>query len=334
MRCNVCNGECESIGGGKYKCRYCGSVISEDIGAKSYASRRDGGAKVFEENINGILEITWEDEKYLHSGSGFLVDERGYAITNAHVVTHEDGSSCRTVSVKLCGKNLTATVEVLGDSRHASGNGVDLALIKLSALPQGAKPLVFEDFNRVRIGEQVFVVGNSLGYGTCITSGIVSDKARLVNGKMLLMTDCAVNGGNSGGPIFNAEGKVIGAIVSGIDNAEGMNFAIPASTVQEFLRQKSRASSMFGAYQFPQAGSYGRPYSGSFERPTNIRPPKCPRCSGDSERNYKGGFICKKCGYEWTTVRKANAPCPDCNSKNTIVENGIFYCVDCGYEGF
>ena len=73
--------------------------------------------------------------------------------------------------------------------------GVDLALLKLSKMPFRAKVLEFEDFSNVRIGEPVFVIGNSLGYGTCITSGIVSDKERNVNGKMLLMTDCAVNGG-------------------------------------------------------------------------------------------------------------------------------------------
>ena len=58
-----------------------------------------------------------------------------------------------------------------------------------------------------------------------------------MNGKRLLMTDCAVNGGNSGGPIFNQRGHVIGAIVSGITNAEGMNFAIPSGTIEAFLRQ-------------------------------------------------------------------------------------------------
>lgn len=241
MRCKICNGECENIGGGKVRCLFCGNTFSaESVGASprsSVAEKRDSGASVFEENIGGILEISWQDEKYIHSGSGFLVRRDGYAVTNTHVVTHESGRSCGTVSVKLCGKSMQASVVALGDDRHGEGKGVDLALVKLQTVPFGAKVLQFEDFSNVRIGEQVYVIGNSLGYGTCITSGIVSDKARPVDGHMLLMTDCAVNGGNSGGPIFNGSGKVIGAIVSGIDRAEGMNFAIPSSTVLEFLRR-------------------------------------------------------------------------------------------------
>lgn len=244
IKCVQCGGSCRQLSNGDYQCEFCGATFGSDelvskTGAKqSVASMKgEGGADVFEKNINGILEIRWQDSQYIHSGSGFLIGRNGYAITNTHVVTHDDGRSCNTVSVKLCGQNLTATVIALGDNRHGSGNGVDLAIIKLSRVPNEAKVLEFEDFNNVRIGEPVYVVGNSLGYGTCITSGIVSDKARQVNGKMLLMTDCAVNGGNSGGPIFNGKGKVIGAIVSGIDRAEGMNFAIPSSTVQTFIRQ-------------------------------------------------------------------------------------------------
>ena len=234
-----------SVPGGM-KCRYCGhreQAAQAAPAAPSYSGnaqrsvveQRDHGVDVFESNVNGVLEIQWSDSRYTHSGSGLLITNDGYAITNAHVVTHSDGRSCGTVSVRISGETVTASVVKLGDSQHGSGSGVDLALIKLSRVPRGAKTLTFEDFSNVRIGERVFVIGNSLGHGTCITNGIVSDKTRNVNGKMLLMTDCAVNGGNSGGPIFNDRGLVIGVIVSGITDAEGMNFAIPASTVQAFI---------------------------------------------------------------------------------------------------
>lgn len=198
--------------------------------------QKDNGVDVFETNINGVLEITWSDEKSTHSGSGFLISQDGYAVTNTHVVTHDDGQSCQQVNVRLCGENMRADVIKLGDSNHGKGMGVDLALIKLARIPEKAKVVEFENFDNVRIGERVFVIGNSLGYGTCITSGIVSDKLRNVNGKMLLMTDCAINGGNSGGPIFNEMGRVIGAVVSGITAAEGMNFAIPCNVVLDFMK--------------------------------------------------------------------------------------------------
>lgn len=237
MRCKICNGNCEQIEGGKFKCVYCGQVYSEsDLVLTKSSKEASGGADVFEKNIPGVLEIRWSDGRYVHSGSGFIVNELGYAITNTHVVTYEDGTSCDRVDVKVCGKDVQADVVALGDNQHGSGAGIDLALIKVKNLPSDIKVLKFEDFKKVRIGEKVYVIGNSLGYGTCITSGVVSDKSRNVNGKMLLMTDCAVNGGNSGGPIFNESGKVIGAIVSGIDSAEGMNFAIPVDQIIAFLK--------------------------------------------------------------------------------------------------
>lgn len=285
-KCKLCGGNCDNIGGGKYQCDCCGNIFSEDdfasaVKKSAVTPLSDNGASVFENNISGVLEITWSDSQYTHSGSGFLINADGYCITNTHVVTSEDGKSCGTVSVKLNGENLTAQVITLGDDKHGEGNGVDLAIIKLSRVPVGAKALEFENFENVRIGEQVYVIGNSLGYGTCITSGIVSDKSRNVNGKILLMTDCAVNGGNSGGPIFNDKGRVIGAIVSGITNAEGMNFAIPSSTIREFLGNKNITT----------------PYAGAFTLPSP-RYTKCPKCDGVAII-YPTMRQCQKCGYRW-----------------------------------
>lgn len=242
-RCKTCGGDLVSLGNNNFQCLYCENAyrVSETGMEKTYMSdvqKASSGVDVFDINIGGVLEIRWSDGKSLCSGSGFLISEDGWAITNTHVVTLESGESCGKVEVSVNKKTTTATVLRLGDQRHGQGSGVDLALIKLDHVPSGAKALRFADFNKVRNGERVFVIGNSLGYGTCITSGIVSDKRRNVNGKMLLMTDCAVNGGNSGGPMFNENGLIIGAIVSGISGAEGMNFAIPADTILQFINQK------------------------------------------------------------------------------------------------
>jgi len=249
--CKNCGGDLKPIDGG-YRCIYCGkkygsldelrpkatarSAVSNYSFGVPVEQRAEHGADVFASNVNGVLEITWTDSLYRHSGSGFLISTDGFAVTNTHVVTHENGQSCQRVNVRICGENTYADVIRLGDNKHGSGTGVDLALIKLHHVPANAKVIRFENFDNVRIGESVFVIGNSLGYGTCITGGIVSDRLRNVNGKMLLMTDCAVNGGNSGGPIFNERGLAIGAIVSGITSAEGMNFAIPSSTIGFFLK--------------------------------------------------------------------------------------------------
>ena len=241
-KCITCGGAVVLINNDVYKCIYCDNEYKQSGGATPSVLPKNGandsGVDVFETNIGGVLEITWEDASALHSGSGYIISADGYAVTNTHVVTRENGTSVGTVKVRVCGKTTTAQVVRLGDNMHGLGRGVDLALIKLASVPAGAKSLKFSDFTSVRNGQRVFVIGNSLGYGTCITSGIVSDKLRNVNGKMLLMTDCAVNGGNSGGPMFDENGGVIGTIVSGITGAEGMNFAIPSNTVIDFINKK------------------------------------------------------------------------------------------------
>ncbi len=215
------------------------------------------GVDVFDMNINGVLEITWNDERYKHSGSGFLISADGYAITNTHVVTHSNGMPCGRVNVRICDEDTTADIVKLGDNRHGEGNGVDLALVKLARVPSKATVVKFEDFDNVRNGERVFVIGNSLGYGTCITSGIVSDRLRNVNGKMLLMTDCAINGGNSGGPVFNENGFVIGTVVSGITDAEGMNFAIPSDTVKKFIESPASSVTKFSVQKTVETDNDG-----------------------------------------------------------------------------
>ena len=242
-KCLTCGGAVVLINNNVYKCLYCDNEYNAGTSSSAPTMRpktgnNDSGVDVFDSNIGGVLEITWADSTAIHSGSGYIISDDGYAITNTHVVTRDNGENVGKVTVRVCGEETAATVIRLGDTQHGLGKGVDLALIKLAKMPKGAKKLSFADFGSVRNGQRVFVIGNSLGYGTCITSGIVSDKLRNVNGKMLLMTDCAINGGNSGGPMFDEKGLIIGTIVSGITGAEGMNFAIPANTVIDFVNKK------------------------------------------------------------------------------------------------
>ena len=288
-QCKTCGGELVLVGD-TYYCQYCENaykaqnVQSTDGKPQMTAAKtttklsENSGVDVFEDNIDGVIEITWNDEIYQHSGSGYIISSDGYAITNTHVVTHENGESCNRVTVRIKNTETVANVITLGDNRHGHGNGIDLALIKLKSPPAGIKPMKFADFSSVKNGQRVYVIGNSLGYGTCITSGIVSDRLREVDGDKLLMTDCAVNGGNSGGPMFNEKGEVIGTIVSGIDGAEGMNFAIPCNDVIDFIK-KANPSVKINKY-------------------TSSAIP-CPRCGSTSTDVENGIHYCYTCDYEW-----------------------------------
>lgn len=299
MKCKFCGASINESGEGIITCPYCGGEFEgekEVVTAKRSSGvrhRKNEGVSVFDSNINSVLEIIWNPTMFTKvSGSGLLVDEHGYALTNAHVVSTDDGKPTPKMQVKIAGESVTASVVCLGDNKAGHGNGVDLALIKLSRVPTKAKPVTFANFDTVRIGEQVFVIGNSLGDGTCITAGIISDKQRTIGGHTVLMTDCAINGGNSGGPIFNADGRVIGVICSSRiqqdgSATEGMNYAVPINIASDFLEGKHVA--------------------------VKVAP-------GTPNVNYK------------VAANKSGPRCPKCGSSTTDVENGIAYCYDCDHE--
>ena len=248
MECNNCGGILKLIGedcGVKtYVCPCCGGkteieVKKPEIETKSFKVETKSGESVFNDNIDSIVEIYCDlGNGSMSSGSGYIISRRGEIITNTHVVADEDKKACKNVFVKINGRRYDATVLRLGDDNGGSGRGVDLALLELDSVIE-TKPVEFGSIEDVHNGMRVYTIGNSLGQGTCITSGIVSDRNRvLYDGKTYIMTDCSINPGNSGGALFNDEGKVVGTIVSGITNAEGMNFAIPVNTVLRFINNR------------------------------------------------------------------------------------------------
>ena len=162
-------------------------------------------------------------------GSGFIIDPAGYIATNYHVV---DGASQLTVTL-ASGEELPATV-VGTDPR------TDLALIKVET-GRNLPALRFGDSDRARIGDWVLAIGNPFGLGGTATAGIVSARSRDIQSGPyddFLQIDAAINSGNSGGPVFNAAGDVIGintAIFSPSGGSVGIGFAIPSNLAQDVL---------------------------------------------------------------------------------------------------
>jgi serine protease Do len=164
-------------------------------------------------------------------GSGFVLDAAGYIITNNHVV--EDASEVR---VQLSDKReFDATV--IGTDPQT-----DLALLKIDA--GGALPQVtLADSDAIRVGDDVIAVGNPFGLGGTVTRGIVSAAGRDINAGPyvdFIQTDAAINRGNSGGPLFDMDGKVIGvnsAIYSPSGGSVGVGFAIPSNIVKTVVAQ-------------------------------------------------------------------------------------------------
>lgn len=164
-------------------------------------------------------------------GSGFIVDSSGYIITNNHVVSDSD-----KVIVKLV-NGTEYTAKVVG-----TDVSTDLAVIKVDA--EGLPILEMGDSDTLKVGQWVIAIGNPFGLTSTVTVGVVSAKGRAGIGiedyEDFIQTDAAINMGNSGGPLLNARGKVIGintAIVSGSGGSVGIGFAIPSNMAKVVYQQ-------------------------------------------------------------------------------------------------
>ena len=164
-------------------------------------------------------------------GTGFIIDANGWIVTNFHVAGKAD-----SITVTLAdGRKLPAKM-VGGDEK------TDLALIKV----ESDKPLpyvTFADATKVRVGQPVMAVGNPFGLGGTVTTGIVSARGRDIHSGPFddyIQTDAAINRGNSGGPLFDMDGHVIGintAIFSPSGGSVGLGFAIPSSLAEPVVAQ-------------------------------------------------------------------------------------------------
>ena len=170
-------------------------------------------------------------QRALSLGSGFIISPDGYVVTNNHVISEADEISIRLTN----GEDYDAVV-VGRDPR------TDLALLKIDA--DGDLPYVeFGDSDAIRVGEWIMTIGNPFGLGGTVTVGIVSARNRDINSGPyddFIQTDASINRGNSGGPMFNMDGEVIGVntmIFSPTGTNIGIGFAIPSNQAQQVIEQ-------------------------------------------------------------------------------------------------
>lgn len=166
-------------------------------------------------------------------GSGFIIDaENGYVVTNNHVI-----KDAEEVRVTLH-DDTSLEAEIVGLDEKT-----DLAVLKVNPKGHSLKAVSFGDSDAMRVGEWVLAIGNPFGLGGTVTTGIISARARDINSGPYddyLQTDASINRGNSGGPMFNLDGNVIGvntAIFSPTGGSVGIGFAIPSSIVANVTDQ-------------------------------------------------------------------------------------------------
>ena len=188
-------------------------------------------------------------------GSGFVASKGGAIVTNAHVVT-ENGVKASSITVAFrqgqdqSSQQVKATIVGVDQTS-------DIAVLKINPAGQNLTPLPLGDSSKVAIGQWVVAIGNPLGYDFSLTEGIVSGIGRNLqspNGAVIpngIQTDAAINQGNSGGPLLDQNGNVIGVneqIASPSGSFSGLGFAIPINTAKSVMQQLETTGSAKHAY--------------------------------------------------------------------------------------
>jgi len=160
-------------------------------------------------------------------GSGFIVSEDGYIVTNNHVV-----EKAEKITVRLLDKRHFEAKVVGSDPK------TDVALLKIEAndLPH----VILGDSDKLKVGEWVLAIGNPFGLDHTLTAGIVSAKGRIIGAGPyddFIQTDASINPGNSGGPLFNFHGEVVGMNTAIIAQGQGIGFAVPVNVVKDVISQ-------------------------------------------------------------------------------------------------
>jgi S1-C subfamily serine protease len=201
--------------------------------------------EIYREAGSGVVQITSEvptegffGERLLEGlGSGLVIDKEGHVVTNYHVV-----QGAREVYVNFSNDD-RLRAEIVG-----TDPSTDLALLKIDANQRALTPLRLGNSDAVQVGDQVVAIGNPFGLDRTVTAGIVSALHRQIDSPSgfaidkVIQTDAAINKGNSGGPLFNAEGEVIGVntqIATGgtSQGNVGIGFAVPVNTVKEVVAE-------------------------------------------------------------------------------------------------
>ena len=200
-----------------------------------------------------------QPENELAAGTGIIISAAGLIITNRHVVP--DGTT--SVSVTLSDGTELKNVSVIG--RTSSSDSLDIAFLKINdAKGHKLAPAAIGDSSTVQVGDDVVAIGNALGqFQNTVTSGIISGYGRSVqagnasgsgssteNLDDLFQTDAAINEGNSGGPLVNLNGQVIGINTATAGNAQNIGFAIPVNDIRGLIDQVVKT------------GKFARPYLG------------------------------------------------------------------------
>ncbi|MGQ0633536.1 MAG: S1C family serine protease [Planctomycetaceae bacterium] len=167
-------------------------------------------------------------------GSGFIIDERGFCVTNYHVVEQETRVAVTIFHRSDAGEFVRRRIDDV--AIIALNPFFDLALLQVPTQKDlKFLPVYLARSNDLREGDEVFAIGNPLGLERSVSQGIISTRNRNFQGLTYVQTTAEINPGNSGGPLFNLRGEVVGVTNMKLMFSEGLGFAIPVAYVKHFL---------------------------------------------------------------------------------------------------
>ena len=186
------------------------------------------GQDPFEDFFNRFFDVPQHQYKQRSLGSGFIISNNGFILTNNHVVGGAD-----EIKVKLSdGREFKAVIK-------GTDQKLDLAVLKIDV--KGQLPVAeLGNSDSIQVGEWVIAIGNPFGLNQTVTAGIISATGRVIGSGPyddFIQTDASINPGNSGGPLFDANGKVIGINTAIVAGGQGIGFAIPINMAKDVLPQ-------------------------------------------------------------------------------------------------
>ena len=206
-------------------------VSEPDKGRLYYTG--DFPLKTIEQCVDDVSEAVVKVSSPEGTGSGFFINEQGHLITNYHVIEKETKIEVTVFKKAKDGfdKKVFKNVRIV-----AINPFVDLALLQVEQEEDYQFSYVYlGDIDELKVGEEVFAIGNPLGLERTVTNGVVSTINRAFEGLVYVQTNADINPGNSGGPLFNLSGEVIGVTNMGYIFYGGLGFAIPVDYVKHFI---------------------------------------------------------------------------------------------------
>lgn len=202
----------------------------EDVSSNENTVDKNPSPKLSAEEIYELIapstvEINAIGDGFESTGTGSFIDSNGVIVTNYHVI-----ESCHTINIKTQNGTTHKVESVLGFDKER-----DLAIIKADYINESFVEIRSE---KVKTGEKVYTLGSSLGLTGTLSEGIISSDSREIEGFEFIQTTAPVSSGNSGGPLVDEYGKVIGIITGAFTEGQNINFAIPTSAINKINREK------------------------------------------------------------------------------------------------